>query len=166
VVELGAFPAVLGALQGKTVDAAAIFEPLLSAAVAQTIAVLLSQKGASGSGETFLWANRAWATTDQAVAFVAALILAQRLLVQKGQLDPTIEPVVEQYTHLSQPQLAHLAVPTFAPNAGLRPEDLDSYQTYFLNAAARPLSYTTALDVRQQVDTTALTNALRVVGQQ
>jgi NitT/TauT family transport system substrate-binding protein len=166
LVELGSFPAVLAALEGKTVDGAVLFEPLLSVAVAQNVAVLLGQRGTPDLGETFVWANRSWATTDEAVAFLSGLILAQRLLREKGLLDPIIEPMVEQFSRLTRPQLANLTAPAFVRDASLRADDLETYQTYFLTVAAKPLSYTAALDMRQQVDTTALTAALRVVGQE
>src|SRR5262249_57281319 len=81
-VELGSYPAVLAALKGESIEAAAVFEPLLSAAVAQGLGVVVNQKAAPGLQETFIWANRDWATQerDQAAAFLAGLVLSPREL--------------------------------------------------------------------------------------
>src|SRR5262249_47159766 len=81
-IEAGSSLWVLGGLKGESMGAAAVFEPLLSAAVAQGLGVVVSQKAAPGLQETFIWANRDWTTQerDQGVAFLAGIVLAQREL--------------------------------------------------------------------------------------
>jgi len=167
-VELGSYPAVLAALKGESIEAAAVFEPLLSAAVAQGLGVVVSQKAAPGLQETFLWANRDWATQerDQAVAFLAGIVLAQRELNGKGFLDSQLAPIVEGYTKLTAGQLQQMAKPAFARNAEINAADMARYQDFFLAAPGKPLGYAQPLDLGAQVDRAAIASALQVVGRE
>jgi len=163
-VENVAFPDVPAALENGAISAAMLGEPVVTQAKDKGQIVVLSDDFISGFFPTIVLYNTTFAQQKQGPAqgFMNAYIKACRDLQGNAFKTDAIATIVEKYTKVPADVAKRSNAPTFDPNGQFKIDDLQTMQQFYV--ARGGLTYTTPLDMRNEIDTSFADAAVKKLG--
>ncbi|MDR7557265.1 MAG: ABC transporter substrate-binding protein, partial [Armatimonadota bacterium] len=158
------FPEVPAALENGAIAAGLLGEPLATLAEDRGQIVRLSDDFINGVQVTALYYSGRFIREHPkaAVGFMAAWLRASRDLSRGGYRRDDIAAVVEKYTGVPAAVVKRAAAPVHEPNGRMNFNDFKRLQEFFKKRGA--LTYERPLEPRQYIDTSFVTEALKIVG--
>jgi len=158
------FPEVPAALENGAIAAGLLGEPLATLAEDRGQIVRLSDDFINGVQVTALYYSGRFMREQPtaAVGFMAAWLRASRDLSRAGYRRDAIAAIVEKYTGVPAAVVKRAAPPVHEPNGRMNFNDFKRLQEFFKRRGA--LTYDRPLEPRQYIDTSFVTEALKIVG--
>ena len=158
------FPEVPAALENGALAAGLLGEPLATLAEDRGQIVRLSDDFVNGVQVTALYYSGQFMRehSREAVGFMVAWLRASRDLYGDGYKRDDIAAIVQKYTNVPAAIVKRAAPPFHDPNGRMNFNDFKRLQEFFKKRGS--LTYEKPLEPRQYIDTSYVTEALKIVG--
>jgi len=158
------FPDVPAALDSGAIAAGLLGEPLATLAEDRGQIVRLSDDFINGVQVTALYYSGEFmrARPRAAVGFMVAWLRASRDLYGGGYRRDDVAAIVEKYTGVPAAIVKRAAAPFHEPNGRMNFNDFKRLQEFFKKRGA--LTYEKPLEPRQYIDTSYVSQALKILG--
>lgn len=159
-----AFADVAAALSNGAIDAAMLGEPLATQGADKGLVVQIADNFITDFQVTSIYYNQDFVKNhpDAAKNFIIAYLKGCRDLQGNGWKDDTNAKIIEKYTKVPADVTKRAATPTCDPNGNVHADDFMKLQSFFL--ARGDLTYAKPIDFQTLVDSSYVTNALKVLG--
>lgn len=159
-----AFDQVAAALNGGSLDGAMLGEPLVTLAEAQGLVYRLADDFLTNAQGTVIFYNLKWGRDNAALAdrWLAAWLKGARDLDNGGYAKDENAAIIEKFTKTPAATVKAAKPPRHEPNGALNLADMKAQQEYFLTSGS--LTYNTALDLNNLIDTGFADRAVAIIG--
>ena len=158
------FDQTVAALEGGSLDASLLPEPMATLAEQRGLIARLSEDFLIDAQGTVIFYNLAWARreADLATRWLAAWLRGARDLQGDGYSQPANAAIIEQYTRVPQDVVRQARPPRHDPNGRLNLDDMRAQQAFFMETGS--LTYSDPIDLTTIVDTSYAEAATRQIG--
>ncbi|HEY8602533.1 MAG TPA: ABC transporter substrate-binding protein [Thermomicrobiales bacterium] len=159
-----AFDQVAAALNGGSLAGAMLGEPLVTLAEAQGLVYRLADDFLTNAQGTVIFYNLKWGRDNAALAdrWLAAWLRGARDLDNGGYAKDENAAIIEKFTKTPAATVKAAKPPRHEPNGTLNLADMRAQQEYFLTSGS--LTYNTALDLNNLIDTGFADRAVAIIG--
>ena len=159
-----AFDQVAAALNGGSLDAAMLGEPLVTLAEAQGLVHRLADDFLTNAQGTVIFYNLKWGRDNAALAdrWLAAWLRGARDLDNGGYAKDENAAIIEKFTKTPAATVKAAKPPRHEPNGTLNLADMKAQQDYFLTTGS--LTYKSELDLNNLIDTGFADRAVALIG--
>lgn len=159
-----AFDQVAAALNGGSLDAGMLGEPLATLAESQGLIYRLADDFLNNAQGTVIFYNLKWGRENAAIAdrWLAAWLRGARDLDNGGYARDENATIIEKYTKTPAATVKVAKPPRHEPNGTLNLADMRAQQDYFLTSGS--LTYASALDLNNLIDTGFAERAVGIIG--
>lgn len=159
-----AFDQVAAALNGGSLDAGMLGEPLATLAESQGLITRLADDFLTNAQGTVIFYNLKWGRDNAALAdrWLAAWLRGARDLDNGGYAKDENAAIIEKYTKTPAATVKAAKPPRHEPNGTLNLADMRAQQEYFLTSGS--LTYSSELDLNGLIDTGFAERAVAIIG--
>jgi NitT/TauT family transport system substrate-binding protein len=160
-----AFDQVAAALNGGSLDAGMLGEPLATLAESQGLIHRLSDDFLNNAQGTVIFYNLKWGRENAGIAdrWLAAWLRGARDLDNGGYARDENAAIIEKYTKTPAATVKVAKAPRHEPNGTLNLADMRAQQEYFLTSGS--LTYAAPLDLNNLIDTDFAERAVGIIGE-